>query len=180
MAILSASEQREILQAAKIEDSSALMGITKTENDPKPWYQALKDLVNAYKESVDQETKDPKLLIAADHMRREAGQEFSLGRVETVAHYFADGCIPKNFYGLMSLLMIQPSVNDLNKCELRRSAVGGVGGLGCFLRPVFTHAASLANTTVCILKEALSSGITTSWHRFRTHLNGSSLPPPIR
>lgn len=50
MAIISASEQREILQAAKIEDSSALLGISKTENEPKPWYQALKDLVNAYKE----------------------------------------------------------------------------------------------------------------------------------
>lgn len=135
MAILSASEQRDILQAAKIEDSSALLGITKTENEPKPWYQALKDLVKAYKESVDQETKGPTLLFVADDMRREAGQEFGIGRVETVAHYFADGCIPKNFYGLMSLLMIQPSVSDLNKCELRRSAVGGVGGLGCFLRP---------------------------------------------
>lgn len=135
VAIFSASEQREILQASKIEDSSALLGITNTENEPKPWYQALKDLVNTYKKSVDQETKDPNLLLVTDHMRREVGQEFSIGRVETVAHYFADGCIPKYYFGLMSLLMIQPSVNDLNKCELRRSIVGGVGGLGCFLRP---------------------------------------------
>ena len=84
---------------------------------------------------MDQETKDPNLLIVADRRGREAGQEFSIGRVKTVANYFADGRIPKNFFGLMSLLMIQPNVNDLNKCELRRSTAGGVGGLGCFLRP---------------------------------------------
>eukprot|EP00966_Prymnesium_polylepis_P229619 5313076-Prymnesium_polylepis.1 len=135
MAIFSASEQREILHAAKIEDSAALLGVSETENEPKPWYRALKDLVNAYKESVDQETEDPNLMILADGVRRGSGQEFSIGRVETVAHYFADGCIPKYYFGFMNLLMIQPSVNDLNKCELRRSDIGGVGGLGCFLHP---------------------------------------------
>ena len=84
VAILSASEQREILQAANIEDSCALLGISETENEPKPWYQALKDLVNAYKESVDQETEDPNLLIVADGMRRATGQEFSIEYVERV------------------------------------------------------------------------------------------------
>jgi hypothetical protein len=134
MSAFTVDVQHKILYAAKIEDSCGSIGTVETENEAKPWSRALPDILRTYKESVDTETSSPHLIDIYDGMLSAAGREFNLADIERVANYFADGCIPKYYFGVMHVILIQPRVVDLTKCELRPSNIGGVGGLGCFLR----------------------------------------------
>lgn len=135
MSKLSAAKRRRIILAANIEDSCGSLGTSETEKEAKPWFLALSELVRSYMKSVNDEETEAYLRILCDMMRKSMGKnEFGKDDVERVANYFADGCIPKYYYGLMRVLMIKPRVNDLLKCELLPSSIGGVGGLGCFLR----------------------------------------------
>ena len=133
MSVVPADELEQIMRAAKVEDSCGIMG-GGVDEKPKPWLEALSDLLTGYRQSVDSEEIDPQYSMICDMMRQQSGQQFDATCVERVAQYFADGCIPKYYLGLIHVMMIQPPVNDLNKCELRPSSIGGAGGLGVFLR----------------------------------------------
>lgn len=132
---LPAGAKEKILKAAETEENCGMLAAGLDENKPKPWFQALSEFMTGYKEAVDQEEKEPFYGVLGARMREEVGKPHDVvASVESIAHYFADGRIPKYYLGLMRLVMIQPPVKNLKDCELRRSPIGGAGGLGVFLR----------------------------------------------
>jgi len=132
---LSAGDVEKIMKAANIEDSCGLMAAGLDKDVPKPWLRALSEFMTGYKEAVDKEAKEPFYEMLCAMMRAKVGKAYdAVKSVQNVAHYFADGRIPKYYLGLMRLVMIQPPVLDLKKCQLRPSPIGGAGGLGVFLR----------------------------------------------
>lgn len=123
-----------LLHTLTVEMACACISICETEDEPKPWSKALDDMLVAYVNAVDEGGSDA--LHIWQTLRSTSGMpiKLSISEAENMAHWFHEGRMPRYFYGLSSLLMVQPKINDLNKCMLAHSPIGGIGGLGCFLR----------------------------------------------
>jgi len=134
LSYLSAEEREKVIEAAFTEEGCAVLSFDLSETGPKPWTEALSGCLMDYMDAVKMEDKDAQLSCmyrdVCDHVKKDFGADV----IERAAHCFADGCIPRFFFGLPHLMFTKPEISDLVKCELRDSSIGGINGLGCFLR----------------------------------------------